>query len=136
MPIYVYRCLDCGLSHEIRHGFDETYDGVCDACRGVVRKYFGEVHISASATPTRGMHEGKAIDWSGSKAKERDKERDMAAYKRLRSEGIQPKSIDGAAKMEREATTSHEIKAGTLLQGPKSEKKRKERALNDVLGST
>tara|TARA_Y100000401_G_scaffold93382_1_gene79640 strand:- start:162 stop:572 length:411 start_codon:yes stop_codon:yes gene_type:complete len=135
VPIYCYRCLDCGLSHEIRHGFDETYDGVCDACKGVVRKYFGEVHIAASATPTRGMHDGKAIDWSGSKAKERDKERDMAAYKRLRSEGIQPKSIDGAAKMEREASTSHEIKAGTLLQGPKLEKKRKERALNDVLGS-
>ena len=73
MPIYVYRCLDCGLSHEIRHGFDETYDGVCDTCKGVVRKYFGEVHISASATPTRGMHDGKAIDWGGSKAKERDK---------------------------------------------------------------
>ena len=136
MPIYCYRCLDCGLSHEIRHGFDETYDDVCDACEGVVRKYFGDVYIAASATPTRGMHDGKAIDWAGSKAKERDKERDMAAYKRLRSEGIQPKNIDGAAKMEREALTSHEIKAGTLLQGPKSEKKRKERALNDVLGSS
>ena len=135
MPIYNYRCLDCGLTHEIRHGFDETYDDVCDACEGVVRKYFGDVYIAASATPTRGMHDGKAIDWAGSKAKERDKERDMAAYKRLRSEGIQPKNIDGAAKMEREALTSHEIKAGTLLQGPKSEKKRKEKALNDVLGS-
>ena len=135
MPVYVYRCLDCGLSHEVRHGFDETYDDVCDACEGVVRKYFGDVYIAASATPTRGMHDGKAIDWSGSKAKERAKERDMAAYKRLRSEGIQPKNIDGAAKMEREALTSHEIKAGTLLQGPKSEKQRKERALNDVLGS-
>ena len=136
MPIYNQRCLDCGLTHEIRHGFDETYDDVCDACEGVVRKYFGDVYIAASATPTRGMHDGKAIDWAGSKAKERDKERDMAAYKRLRSEGIQPKNIDGAAKMEREALTSHEIKAGTLLQGPKSEKKRKERALNDVLGSS
>ena len=136
MPIYNYRCLDCGLTHEIRHGFDETYDDVCDACEGVVRKYFGDVYIAASATPTRGMHDGKAIDWAGSKAKERDKERDMAAYKRLRSEGIQPKNIDGAAKMEREALTSHEIKAGTLLQGPKAEKKRKERALNDVLGSS
>lgn len=135
MPIYCYRCLDCGLNHEIRHGFDETYDGICDSCGGVVRKYFGEVHIAASATPTRGMHDGKAIDWSGSKAKERNKERDMAAYKRLRSEGIQPKTVDGAAKMERDASTSHEITAGTLLQGPKSEKKRKERALNDVLGS-
>ena len=136
MPIYNYRCLDCGLTHEIRHGFDETYDDVCDACEGVVRKYFGDVYIAASATPTRGMHDGKAIDWAGSKAKERDIETDMAAYKRLRSEGIQPKNIDGAAKMEREALTSHEIKAGTLLQGPKSEKKRKERALNDVLGSS
>ncbi|MAU65080.1 MAG: hypothetical protein CL882_03565 [Dehalococcoidia bacterium] len=135
MPIYNYRCLDCGLSHEIRHGFYETYDGVCDACEGVVRKYFGDVYIAASATPTRGMHDGKAIDWAGTKTKEREKERDMAAYKRLRSEGIQPKSINGSAKMEREAATSHEIKAGTLLQGPKSEKKRKERALNDVLGS-
>ena len=103
MPIYCYRCLDCGLSHEIRHGFDETYEGICDACGGVVRKYFGEVHIAASATPTRGTHDGKAIDWAGSKTKEREKERDMAAYKRLRSEGIQPKSIDGAAQMERDA---------------------------------
>ena len=135
MPIYCYRCLDCGLSHEIRHGFDETYEGICDACGGVVRKYFGEVHIAASATPTRGTHDGKAIDWAGSKTKEREKERDMAAYKRLRSEGIQPKSIDGAAQMERAASTRHEITAGTLLQGPKSEKKRKERTLNDVLGS-
>ena len=135
MPIYVYRCLDCGLSHDIRHGFNETYNGVCQECAGVVRKYFGQVHISASATPTKGMHDGKEIDWAGSKAKERAKEKDMDAYKRLRSEGMQPKRIDGAAKMEREASTTHEITAGTLLQGPKSEKKRKEKALNDVLGS-
>ena len=135
MPIYCYRCLDCGLSHEIRHGFDETQEGICDECGGVVRKYFGEVHIAASATTTRGTHDGKEIDWSGSKVKESEKERDMAAYKRLRSEGIQPKSIDGAAQMERDASTRHEITAGTLLQGPKSEKKRKERTLNDVLGS-
>ena len=135
MPIYVYSCLDCGLSHDIRHGFNETYNGVCQECAGVVRKYFGQVHISASATPTKGMHDGKEIDWAGSKAKERAKEKDMDAYKRLRSEGIQPKGIDGAAKMEREASTTHEITAGTLLQGPKLEKKRKEKALNDVLGS-
>ena len=135
MPVYVYRCLDCGLSHEVRHGFDETYESNCDGCGGVIRKYFGEVYIAASATPTRGRHDGKEIDWSGSKAKERTKEEDMAAYKRLRSDGVQPKSIDGAAQMERDASTRHEITAGTLLQGPKSEKKRKERTLNDVLGS-
>jgi|TARA_B100001559_G_scaffold116476_1_gene97824 hypothetical protein len=136
MPMYVYRCLDCGLSHDIRHGFDETYDGSCNACEGVVRKYFGEVHISASATPTRGLHDGKTINWAGTKVKEKEKEQDMAAYKRLRSEGLQPPTIDGSAHLESRARTPYEIKAGTLLQGQKTEKDRKERALNDVLGST
>tara|TARA_E500000081_G_scaffold28301_1_gene32068 strand:+ start:687 stop:1097 length:411 start_codon:yes stop_codon:yes gene_type:complete len=135
MPIYVYRCLDCGLSHDIRHGFDETYNGVCDTCAGTVRKYFGEVQIAASATPTRGVHDGKAINWDGTKANELAKDKDMAAYKRLRKEGIQPKSINGSALMERDAATKHEIQAGTLLEGNKTNKKRKEKALNDVLGS-
>ncbi len=133
MPIYCYRCLDCGLNHEIRHGFDETYGGVCDACGGVVRKYFGEVHIAASATPTRGVHDGKAIDWAGSKFNERQKERDMAAYKRLRSEGLQPPAIDGSARLETHAGSSHEVKGGTILS--EKGRKRKEAALNDVLGS-
>tara|TARA_B100001175_G_scaffold284598_1_gene265130 strand:- start:157 stop:567 length:411 start_codon:yes stop_codon:yes gene_type:complete len=136
MPIYVYRCLDCGLSHDIRHGFDETYNGVCDTCAGTVRKYFGEVQIAASATPTRGVHDGKAINWDNTKANEQAKDKDMAAYKRLRKEGIQPKGIDGSAHMERAAISKYEIQAGTLLQGPQSEKKRKERGLNDLLGST
>jgi|TARA_B100000470_G_C19792412_1_gene392764 putative FmdB family regulatory protein len=136
MPVYVYRCLDCGLSFDFRHGFDETYEEVCQGCSGVVRKHFGSVYVSASATPTKGVHEGKAIDWEGTKAKEKTKENDMAAYKRLRSEGTQPRSIDGAAAFEKHAETSHEIKAGTLLQGSKSEKNRKKHALNDILGST
>jgi len=134
MPIYVYRCLDCGLSHEIRHGFDETYDGTCDACRGVVRKYFGEVHIAASATPTRGTHDGKEINWAGTKAKERAKEKDMEAYKRLRSEGIQPKGIDGAAYVERHAGSKWEVQSGTVLTGEKKDIRRKERNLDTILG--
>ena len=134
MPIYVYRCLDCGLSHEIRHGFDETYDGTCDACRGVVRKYFGEVHIAASATPTRGTHDGKEINWAGTKAKARAKEKDMEAYKRLRSAGIQPKGIDGSAYVERHAGSKWEVQSGTVLTGEKKDIRRKERNLDTILG--
>jgi len=136
MPVYVYRCLDCGLSHEIRHGFDETYDGNCDGCMGVIRKYFGEVHIAASATPTRGRHDGKDIDWAGTKANERSKEKDMEAYKRLRSEGLQPKGVNGSAHVEQHAGTKWEVAAGTVLKGTKKDIKRKERNLDDVLGST
>ena len=134
MPVYVYRCLDCGLSHEVRHGFDETYESKCDGCGGVIRKYFGEVYIAASATPTRGRHDGKEIDWSGSKAKERTKEEDMAAYKRLRSDGVQPKSIDGSAHLERHAGSKWEVQSGTVLTGEKKDIRRKERNLDTVLG--
>ena len=131
MPIYCYRCLDCGLNHEIRHGFDETYGGVWDACGGVVRKYFGEVHIGASATPTRGVHDGKAIDWAGSKFNERQKERDMAAYKRLRSEGLHPPSIDGAANLESRAGNKWEVKAGHIIK--EENRKKAESQIQEIL---
>jgi putative FmdB family regulatory protein len=135
MPIYSYRCLDCGLSFDVRHSFEETYDDVCEGCAGVVRKYMGYIHIAASATPTRGTHDGKAIDWAGTKVKEQQKEKDMAAYRRLRSDGVQPKSIDGSAHSEAHAGTKYEVESGILLEGPLTERKRKERALDDVLGS-
>ena len=135
MPVYEYRCLDCGLALEIHHSFDETYQESCHGCDGVVRKYMGHVYVSASATPTRGTHDGKAIDWEGTKVKERLKDQDMAAYKRLRHEGVQPKSIDGSAYSERHAGTKWEVESGVTLKGPLKERKRKERALDDVLGS-
>ena len=62
MPTYVYRCLDCGLSLDVYHSFEETYQDDCNGCGGVVRKHFGSVHIAASATPTRGVHDGKEIE--------------------------------------------------------------------------
>ena len=131
MPIYVYRCLDCGLAHEIRHGFDETYSGHCDGCMGVVRKYFGEVHISASATPTRGVHDGKEIDWAGTKTKDREKEKDMEAYKRLRSEGLHPPSIDGAANLESRAGNKWEVKAGHIIND--KNRKKAESQIQEIL---
>ena len=129
MPVYVYRCLDCGLSVDVRHGFDETYGGDCRGCGGVVRKYFGHVQFAPSATPSRGN-----IDWGVTKRNEKNKEADMAAYKRLRAEGLQPPSINGSSQLEKHAGASHEVQAGQVLT--KKGRKRKEAALNDVLGST
>ena len=129
MPVYVYRCLDCGLTVDVRHGFDETYGGVCEGCEGVVRRYFGSVQFAPSATPSR-----SDVDWGVSKRNEKNKDADMAAYKRLRSEGLQPRSINGSAHLEKHAGTSHEVKAGQVLS--KEGRKRKEAALNEVLGSS
>ena len=131
MPMYVYRCLDCGLSLDVRHSFEETYQGDCDGCGGVVRKHFGQVHIAASATPTRGVHDGKAIDWDGTKTKEQNKDRDMAAYKRLRSEGLHPPSIDGAADLETRAGNKWEVKAGHIIK--EGNRKKAESQLQEIL---
>lgn len=129
MPLYSYRCDECGGMHDIRHGFYETTNHVCNACQGKLSKYYGDVVIAASCMPTR-----SDINFDKSHKKEALQSKDMAAYKRLRKEGIQPKQIDGSANMESNARSKYEITAGTLLQGEKSDKKRKERALNDLLG--
>ena len=121
--------MDCGLTIDVRHGFDETYGADCEGCGGIVRKYFGHVQFAPSATPSR-----SSIDWGVTKRNEANKEADMAAYKRLRSEGLQPPSIDGSSRLEKHAGASHEIQAGQVLT--KKGRKRKEAALNDVLGST
>ena len=97
----------------------------------MVRKYFGSVHIAASATPTRGVHDGKEIDWSGTKTKERNKERDMAAYKRLRSEGLHPPSIDGSADLETRAGNKWEVKAGHIIK--EENRKKAESQLQEIL---
>lgn len=128
MPVYTYRCLDCGLTFDVRHGMDETHDESCEGCEGVVRKYFGNIQFAPSATPSRSN-----IDLGATKANEKNKDADMAAYKRLRSEGLQPRAINGSSHLEKHAGTSHEITAGQVLS--KGGRKRKEAALNIVLGS-
>lgn len=71
--------------------------------------HYRSITVSASATPTRKAGVGR-ID-----ATERQWDRDMPAYRRLRREGLQPKSIDGAARVEAQAETSAEVESGTVL---------------------
>lgn len=45
---------------------------------------------------------------------ERGWNKDMPAYKRLRANGLQPKSIDGAAEVEKKAKESWQVETGIL----------------------
>jgi len=38
MPVYDYRCTDCGLEVEVTHGIHETGPGTCASCGGAMRK--------------------------------------------------------------------------------------------------
>jgi hypothetical protein len=41
---------------------------------------------------------------------------DMPAYKRLRKDGLQPKSIDGSAEMEKKAKHEWQVETGIVSQ--------------------
>jgi hypothetical protein len=94
-----------------RRTHPEPVDG-CWACR------ISSVSVAASAMPSRA---------GGAAAKEiNDREarwqRDLPAYKRLREDGTQPKGIDGAARLERDASSKVEIEMGRTF-GPKAQAK-------------
>lgn len=57
------------------------------------------------------------------KARDKRWEKDMPAYKRLRQEGFQPPSIDGAAALERDASTKFEIESGRAYRGQEKQVK-------------
>ena len=54
-------------------------------------------------------------------------EKDMPAYKRLRHNGLQPKRIDDCAELESKATDQYEVELGTIV--PKAYKSRIEEGL-------
>jgi hypothetical protein len=62
--------------------------------------------MGINTTTTRGM----AVD--GINKTERNWQKDMPAYKRLRENGLQPKSIDGAANVEKKAEHSWQVETG------------------------
>ncbi len=45
MPLYDYACTACGRVHEVRHGFDETYDRPCEACGAPMRRVFNPAPV-------------------------------------------------------------------------------------------
>lgn len=60
---------------------------------------------------------------------EKQWEKDMPAYKRLRDNGLQPKNIDGAAKIESGAETKQEVQAGVILN--KRQRQQMRSVIND-----
>lgn len=75
---------------------------------GTYREHLLSIGFASSAMPTR-RPEAAAIN-----QKEAGWDKDMPAYKRLRKEGLQPRHIDGAARLEAHADHEIEVTAGKL----------------------
>ena len=67
------------------------------------------VSFAPSAMATRSVA-------SSMKATEKQQEKDLPAYKRMRQEGLQPKSTKGAAEIEANASTRFEVVSGQIIQ--------------------
>ena len=85
-------------THDGSHGSD------CFGCR------IQSVSFAASAMPTRKVEAVRA------KATEKSWTKDHAAYRRLRKEGLQPKSSKGAAEIEIRASSKFEVESGRIIQ--------------------
>lgn len=74
------------------------------------REHLLSIGFAASAMPTRRAEAAKI------NATEKRWEADMPAYKRLRADGVQPKHIDGASRLEKHADHKLEVEAGKLVK--------------------
>lgn len=67
--------------------------------------HYRSIGLSAAATPTRS---GPVV---AKLASDKAFDKDGAAYKRLRKEGMQPDRIDGCARLEQVAETKEQVEA-------------------------
>lgn len=88
------------------------------------------VGIGTGTMPTR--HPGSAAI----EAREKRWDKDMPAYKRLRQQGYQPKTIDGAAHIEASAETRFEIESGQVLPGQAGKIESAVQAIEEVTGKS
>lgn len=110
MPNYRYRCTE---GHEYLwwnsiHA-ETVRERPCDECSRVSVLVLASPAIAADALPNK-LHGVRATN-----AREKRWDVDMPAYYRLRKEGLQPKSIDGAHLAEQEARDPLEVTVGRPL---------------------
>lgn len=128
MPTYMYLCRKSHRTEVWRsiHTKDlKHYE--CDQCGGDADLVFSSPAIAADALPNK-RHGVRAIE-----ATERQWDVDMPAYKRLRSEGLQPRSVDGAAMVESQAQHPLEIDMGRPL-GKEKDIRRAQEISSELLG--
>ena len=127
MPTYLYECSE-GHREEVWRSIHtpdlKSFECVCGLKSRLV---FTSPAISADALPNK-LHGVRAID-----ATEREWDKDMPAYKRLRGQGYQPRGVDGAAMAEAQANHPLEIEMGRPL-GKEKDVRRAQEVASEMFG--
>ena len=131
MPKYDYRCKTCGQTEEVIHRIADDPEIRCMDCGAVMGRLMGMPYVAPSAVPSR----NNLIDLEATRNAEKAKDADMAAYKRLRKDGVQPPSINGAARLEAKAEEKHEVNSGHTF-ATSTGRKRGMGLVRDALGDT
>ena len=106
MPTYCYRC-ECGRDFERwRSIHTDSMLQPCECGRVAVKRMVSP-RVSVYATPSKGA-EVRRID-----AGDAGLTRDLPAYRELRRQGYQPRKIDGAAVLARDASDPLDIEMGS-----------------------
>ena len=92
MPLYDYACTKCGHVHEVRHGFDESYDRPCEACGAPVRRVFNPAPVLFKGS---GFYVTDSRRSSGADKPEKPKEEASSAAAAAKSDA--PVSTDAKA---------------------------------------
>jgi hypothetical protein len=113
--IYTYRCPECGdVDADFAPGRAAKS---IEHCGRRALRVLGNASISIYATPNKaGFARVQDVDQT-----EQRKSRDLPAYKRMRKQGLQPKSTRGAAQLEDKVGDQFSIDYDRALQhGPRS----------------
>ena len=120
MPNYRMLCRNCDTEFPHMQSIHELLYAFCPDCDTPTTTAI------VSSVPVHGV---------GSSAARRqyqtERERDIAAYKRLRKDGVQPKGVTGAAEIETRAGEKHEVERDVVFEDRKMAK-RFERSINDI----
>jgi len=109
VSLYPFVCRECRATDTVHApvGSDVGHPD-CPRGHGRMARDYTSFRPTPSTTPTR----TGAADVLAANERERRWADDLPAYKRLRREGLRPKSTDGAAFMERHANTRIELEHG------------------------
>lgn len=113
MPNYLYRCGD-DHEHEVWRSIHVRTPRItkCPDCGRTARLTMTSDAIAAPASADR-RESVRDID-----AREKRWDTDLPAYKRMRDEGLHPRSVDGARALEQGAAHPLEVEMGRRLGKP------------------